>query len=444
MTQHKHLKQLVRARMQKTGESYTTARRHVTQTALSDSASGPHLPGNIPAATALRIALTRAGVNFGQSKQPMSEAMTFGIAGGIGVGLFSFVYEKENFASFHLAGRHLWHDYEVYLTRAAQRCGAEVVVRESSGIKPALASLRALLDEFGVCVAWVDAVHLPHRGHVVGPMDEGGAYHVVTVYGIDDAAGTATIGDLADDPITIPLDALGVARSRIKKDKNRVLAVRAPKKTASLADVVGDGLRACYDGLAGDGAPKAARKNFSLESLSGWAEKLGTPDAKESWTRVFTPGPRLWRGLTSIYDCIEYSLGTGGGLSRPVFADYLAEAGAATKQKALTELAARYRALGDQWTALADAALPPAVPMFAEVRGLYERRAELSTSAEPASVAEKREVNQRLTALASKAAERFPLSSSDSVALLASLGERVAALHAGEMSAREAIGRLVR
>ena len=29
MTQHKHLKQLVRARMEKTGESYSTARRHV-------------------------------------------------------------------------------------------------------------------------------------------------------------------------------------------------------------------------------------------------------------------------------------------------------------------------------------------------------------------------------------------------------------------------------
>ena len=29
MTEHKHLKQLVRARMDKTGEAYSTARHHV-------------------------------------------------------------------------------------------------------------------------------------------------------------------------------------------------------------------------------------------------------------------------------------------------------------------------------------------------------------------------------------------------------------------------------
>ena len=57
MTTQKHLKQLVRARMARTGERYATARRQVVSQAAR-MATGPaaaHLPGNVPGATALRI-----------------------------------------------------------------------------------------------------------------------------------------------------------------------------------------------------------------------------------------------------------------------------------------------------------------------------------------------------------------------------------------------------
>ena len=51
MTAQKHLKQLIRARMQKTGERYATARRHLigtTQTDNSDPTTRWHFPGNVP------------------------------------------------------------------------------------------------------------------------------------------------------------------------------------------------------------------------------------------------------------------------------------------------------------------------------------------------------------------------------------------------------------
>jgi hypothetical protein len=47
MTAHKHLKQLVRARMQKTGESFATARRHIIRSAEpqhDDSMTRWHFP----------------------------------------------------------------------------------------------------------------------------------------------------------------------------------------------------------------------------------------------------------------------------------------------------------------------------------------------------------------------------------------------------------------
>src|SRR5207249_9747859 len=107
MTAHKHLKQRVRARMDKTGESYSTARRRLLEK-LASPDSGWHLPGCVRATTALRILPTHAGVRAPHTGRPFSEAMLFGIAGGVGIGVFSFFYEPEGFASLYLAGLHLF------------------------------------------------------------------------------------------------------------------------------------------------------------------------------------------------------------------------------------------------------------------------------------------------------------------------------------------------
>src|SRR6266851_9255758 len=102
MTARKNLKKLVRARMTKTGESYASARRQIIRQAEppTDPALRCHFPGNVPATTALRVLLAHAGVRAPRTDEPFSEALLFGIAGGIGVGVFQFVYEKEDFASF--------------------------------------------------------------------------------------------------------------------------------------------------------------------------------------------------------------------------------------------------------------------------------------------------------------------------------------------------------
>src|ERR671925_647947 len=169
MTTHKHLKQLVRARMSKTGESYATARRHIVRQPLPapvdpavDPAAQWHYPGNVPATTALRILLAHAGVRAPHDGAPFSEAMLFGLAGGIGIGVFSFLYEKEDFASFFIAGRHLWQDDEQYLRQACARLGIAPKVWETAGAREAERHL-AEAPEQGPCIAWIDAAQLPHR-----------------------------------------------------------------------------------------------------------------------------------------------------------------------------------------------------------------------------------------------------------------------------------------
>jgi hypothetical protein len=194
----------------------------------------------------------------------------------------------------------------------------------------------------------------------------------------------------------------------------------------------------CYRGLAGEGA-KGAKGNFSLEALRIWAVRLHGSNDKERWERVFPRGPRLWRGLTSIYDYIEHS-GTGGGLCRPIFSDFLEEAAKALGNRALKALAEQYAELGRAWSTLADEALPDDVPAMREAKELSAQKSELMLGGGANAPAEIRQLSDRLQALDALARKDFPLSEAECGALLAKLQGRVMALYEGEQAARTALG----
>lgn len=433
MTRQKHLKQLVRARMEKTGERYATARRHIVRDSADGTqkpASGSHLTGNVPATTALRMLLTAAGVRAPHTNEPFTEAMLYGIAGGIGIGVFSFLYEKENFASFYVAARHNWPTDVEYLTRAAERVGSTVTVGE--GVKASTQALAAAFAAGRPGIAWLDASALPYKA--MPAFYSGMASHLVVLYGVDEAAGIARIGDLSDDVIEIPAETLTGARTRIKKDKQRVLVLDSTGKVPSLDTLVRGGLEACRDGLLGANAIGNSKTNFSLDALRVWGTRLHGSRDKESWERIFTPGARLWRGLTSINEYIEH-YGTGGGLSRPLFAEFLGEAADALGSEPMRALRDRYAALGDEWSALADAALPDDVAETREAKALLARRSELLHSDGPAAIEQVRGVWQRLDELSKAANERFPIADAAVDALRAGLQRRVLALHEGEVAA---------
>ena len=436
MTARKHLKQLVRARMEKTGESYAAARRRIIRDdrpAAADPAARAHFPGNVPAATALRVLLAHAGVRDPRTGQPFSEAMVFGIAGGIGIGIFAFHYEKEDWSSFFIGGRHKWADDLDYLTTALGLFGIPPVVRESSGAGPAARQLSEALEAHGPCVAWVDMAHLPHRA--LPESYSGGGYHVVVVYRIEGEV--ALVGDLTDDPIPVPLPYLAAARARIRKQKHRLLSAALPGGAADLRTLIRRGLENGRRELL-EPSMKGARRNFQLDAIRVWGERLHGGTDREGWERVFRRGGPLWRGLTSVYDCIEH-YGTGGGLCRPLFADFLREA--SETEPRLAPLAEQYGALGQEWSALAHAALPDDIPLLRESRETLARKAELGASG--GTPAEIRRAWDRLTELEAQAGEAFPLSDTECGELRAGLKRRVLALHAAEEAALQASGEVL-
>lgn len=437
MTQQKHLKRRVRERMAKTGEGYATARRHLARDAApltSQEFPFLHFPGTNPATAALRILLANAGVRAPHSGQPFSEAMLLGIAGGIGAGVFAFRYEKEDFSSFFVAGRHRWEDDLAYLQNACRRLGFGNVVEETSSPAAAERQLRALLAAGGPVVAWVDAACLPHR-HM--PADwQGGGYHVVVVYAIDDTADEVIIGDLADGPIRVDRAAFAAARARIRKQKHRLLALdgsRPAPGDIDLPRVVREGLAACHDGLT-----HARASNFKLEAFRTWSQRIQGGTGKDSWDSVFPRGRHLWTALTSTYRFIEH-YGSGGGLVRPLFAEFLDEAATALGDGRLAELGSRYAALGSGWSELAGAALPDGVPQFAAAKHLLDVQEEVFLSSDgraEAAVAAWTE----MSLLADTAAADFPLDEAACATLRQSLQAAVAALYDSEVDALRELG----
>jgi hypothetical protein len=425
MTRQRHLKQLVRARMEKTGERYAAARRHVVAQSTSSGAirETPHRPGSVPAAAALRALLSSTGIVDPRTREPFSEAMVFGIAGGIGAGVFSFYYEKPEFSSFYIAGRHLWHDDLEYLKRAAARFGLATQVWESGGARAAEKHLITALGR-GPVIAWVDLAHLPHRA--MPASWSGGGYHVVVVYGV--SGDRAMIGDLADDPIEIELAQLAEARARITKQKHRLLALDGAPGKLDLGNAIAQGIRACQHGLVA-----GRTKNFTIESFDAWATQLERSTSKDSWNRMFPPGPRLWRGLTSIYDFIEH-YGTGGGLCRPLMAEFLEEAGDAGP-RALHALADRYAALGRRWSELADAALPDHVPDLRAAKSLLDRKAERVLSGGEGAG----EIWNELDRLEHRPAGDFPISADEADTLRGRLAPLVRRVYEEERAAAEAL-----
>jgi hypothetical protein len=421
MTRQKHLKQLVRDRMKKTGERYATARRQVVGIdGAAPRADSPHLPGSIPLSTALRVLLTHAGITM-PTGAPLSEALTFGVAGGIGAGVFAFYYDKEDFSSFYVAGRHLWYDDLACLNAACARLGIKPMVKEFGGAGPAEKGLAEWTAE-GPVLAWMDMGTLPHRG--LPPSWSGGGYHLITVYQAE-PGGEALIGDLADQPVTLTTKELTAARGRIKKDKFRILSLAPPAKAPDLKAALAGGLAACREGL------RTGRiKNFTVASFGTWADQLHGAKGKDSWERMFPPGPRLWRGLSSIHEFVEH-YGTGGGLMRPMFAESLREAATLLKQPKLARLADQYLALGQRWSELAEAALPASVPMFDQARALIARKAELVYSG-PDGGEDAATVGAQIEALGARSRKEFPLNDVQAATLRQELQRRVRAIHAAE------------
>jgi hypothetical protein len=289
------------------------------------------------------------------------------------------------------------------------------------------------IDSGRPAMVWIAKFLLPHLGISAKSCDCAWMYSVVVI-GIDEAAGTATIGDHSRAPVTMDLEVFKAARAQVCSFKNRSLVLDPTGKitAATFKAATLDGIRTC---IAGMRRPRI--KMFSPHGWSEWARLVVNKKNKKGWRVAFGPLV-LCQALRDVYDSIE-TLGTGGGLYRPMYADFLREAATLTGKKPLSKCADTYDALGRAWTELADAALPDTIAAFKQTKAAMNRRAAALIQQGAKGSAAVKAAAERLEKIDAEIAQNPPLDDLATDALLGDLSARIADLVVAEAAALDAL-----
>lgn len=359
-------------------------------------------------AAALRNVLAHLGGVAEQTDTPLSEALLFGIGGGIGAAYFTFEYESAGLKTVFLATRINTQETKSpeFLQAICDRIGVEAHVQNSGSASAAEKKLLKSLEEGTPPILWVDPGRRPYL-----PLGETPShYHTVVAFGLDAGQDEAHLADLSSQALTLSRSDLASAR-KIEAAASisfRALKVEAPAKGLDLQQGVREGIRACYEQMLHGWDKDGYRGNFGIQGLRKWARLLTDPKDKKGWLKLFPPGADLLSALWSLYEQIE-NRGNGSGAFRPQYAEFLREAGEMLGIAKLSEIADQIHASGRRWSELAAALLPETIEPFGEMRSLGHERQQLFADAGGRAIDEIRVINARLEGLRSAVAADFPL-----------------------------------
>lgn len=387
-----------------------------------------HFGGTFPDIGALKNILAHAGVQAPHTGEPYSEEMLFGIAGGVGVIYFTFVFNHSGseFRTMYISTRDVRMSSNLgYAQTAAERIGCTTLVQETGGAKAATANLISSLEKGIPAVVWLDYASLPYSGMPAEMIKF--TEHIAVVFGLED--GKAYIGDRAMSPLVITEQELASARGAITSQKRRLLTIEPPQGEPDLKAAILAGISDCARGMT-----EPSISNFGLKGLEKWADRLTNAKDKQGWPRIFPPGPYLIEALQSVYNYIEV-YGTGGAGSRGLYADFLDEASGIVDRPELRAVADEYRHNAELWQKLAESALPDEIAGLRESKELLKKRDRLFVEQGDASTAERSEITRRLDEIKAEMESNFPMSQGEVEDLLAGLQAQVTELHAGEKRA---------
>jgi hypothetical protein len=436
MTAHKKLKERIRARMDKTGESYMTARRQVV-------GGEGHVPdvGVHPDTSALARILGDAGI--GGPDGQLSEALLLGIGGGLGAGyiLWEFAPETDHRPSPHAPGgrrvvaigfRNRWQYPDRWLDTLLDRVGVEFRRDQTSGMVKARRQLDEAVEMGHSVMVEVSVADLPYW-HL--PPEEAGEWgYPIAVVGVD--SDRFEVDDRNSGRLTVSVEAMATARGRIPSYKNRMVVVEpAGRLTADRpSGAVEAGLADAVEHLA------SRSDSFSLPAFSKWA-RMVTSDTGKGWKRVFADRVGLWGVLRSTHEAVS-DIGIAGGSLRPLYAEFLDEAGALLGRPGLAEVAERYRRAGDAWDDVGDATLPDGFePLEQAVELSRRRRGAVRQGDDGDSAAADSAAS--LNALAAEFEPGLPLTDREIDGLFESLSAAIDAAYRAEVEAHSALSEVM-
>ena len=424
MTQHRQLKALVRQRMARTGEAYTTARRHVLNARPAHEyvlRGGTH-----PETAALANAFANRGITVPGTDTPIDEALVLGVGGGLGMGYILWEFDGGDTRVVTTGFRNQWQYPQRWFAKVCQRLGIDVSIHQTAGPKRAADQLDAALDAGLPAVAAISAGDI---GYWHLPADSSGwiGYPVVVYGRVGD--GALLVDDRNTGPLTVPVDVLAAARARIGSYKHR-LVVADPAAT----EVDGPTLRtAVLAGLVDQVEHLSSRSDsFSLPAIAKWSRLVDDDRRPKGWGTVFADGRGLLGALVSVVEAID-EVGILGGNLRGLYADFLDGAGPLVDLD-LSDAAGAYRAAGDGWAGVA--AVCGEVEVVGAVVEADRRRRAAVARGDAGSGAARRAADQGRALLAT---DETGLGAAGRRRLFTRLSEALAEVHHLERQALEAL-----
>jgi hypothetical protein len=432
MTTDKGFKQLVRARMAKTGERYATARRALM-------GHDEHVPGRRthtadlhPETAALRRVLADRGVTSPLTGKPLDEAMLLGIGGGLGAGYILWEFKAREGAILTLGFLNRWQYPAIpgWYGQTLDRLGVAADLHETGGAAGAKATLDRILAEGRSVIAFIDMQSIGTWGMPDALAGYSG-YPVAVVGRTDD--GSYLVDDRGREPLVVDEPTMARARGRIGSFKHRVID---PRPTGG--QIPEPRLRAAIEAGLADQVEhlRSPSDSFSLPAWRKWSRLMTDRKAAKGWPRVFADGHGLFGALLSVVEGVDGRAGATGGHLRDRYAEFL-DAVTAAGIAPLGEAAAAWRHAADLWEDLADAAVPPDLDGALEAVHLDEQLYAAVIEGEPGR-ARAREAASRLWAIRADHAEAVSLSPDRTAELFADLGDRIADIYAAEVAAADA------
>ncbi|MEV4318378.1 BtrH N-terminal domain-containing protein [Actinocrispum sp. NPDC049592] len=382
MTDQRKLKKLVRDRMARTGETYTTARMHVLARREITLPSGLFAGYRTFGAQRHRQSSLIAHVLEAQGVT-YSEAMIAGLAGGIGFMYAVFEYKDIPPLMTIVAQHHP----APWAPEALGRLNVSYVEQHSG---KAAAGIDKLRKANRPALVSVDRSRLPWHGLEPGfGMDP----YVIAVAGI--SGDTVYVDD--SGLYEMSTEDFGAAWSGYKKGRHHALII-GEAGSPDLPRAIRSALKMTAGHLTGPVLGNSFDVNFGFSGMARLAAQLRDTRTKSGWAKRFGSPIAFAHGVRRFYECLELEY-TSPGATRPVYADFLDEAAPLVNPK-LSDAASLFRQSGARWSALASLALESVAGLgYAD---LVEERMAITFSRGRDAEPEIRALNKRIEAVAAE------------------------------------------
>lgn len=349
MTERKGLKRIVRARMERTGETYTTAHRTVAA-----RRPRPLPPGLVPGyrtfgrerhhhSSLVRNMLAQAGL-------PLTEAMVCGLGGGVGFLYAVFEYAAVPHPLLTIVAQH---HPQPWVTTVLGHLDVPWTEQHSTSPSAAMAKLRRSLAAGRPVWCTVQRSALPWQAPGWYGADAADPYPVV-VAGLD--GDTLYVDDTTDHPRAIEAEVFAAAWSGHRKGRHHMLTINPGVGTGTgRARAVAPAVSMTTAHLTGPVLGNAFDVNMGLSGMAKFAAELRGQRARTAWRRRFAADPAFAHAMLRLDECLQREH-TAPDATRPIYADFLDEAVPLLPNVDAAGAAGLFRQSSARWRAITELA----------------------------------------------------------------------------------------